>query len=223
MAKQIIKARAKALETEAAKIGDNSIGAEGKKYLADIAKLGKEAGEFEKQSGKKMLEAVLLFAKAVKEGKLTENHAQQAADGYKGTKAPKQLVSDFKSFADKNVLAAADYSLTPSAVPGKSHFQACMAINQAIKRAVKLDKKLPTVNAAFAKAALAYKRDKPEPVNPRTKGGRAKLAEAALKRIREIVKDLVGPALKGAAESKADLKLTDAQVKALDTLASVFA
>lgn len=231
------KKATKALETSTAKIGSNSevaLSAAAKAMLTKIGKCGVEARAGFETAGKKQLEAVMLFAEAVKDKTMTAEQAIDAAKAYNpeyaarpaGDRALISLTGDFKSFAHPAVIRAADYSLTPSAVTGKSHFQACMALNRAIIRATngedgKFDPKikLPTVNAAFAKAALEYKRDTAK-VTLTSKEGRTKAAANFAKRLATLAADLNTKIITGARESG---KFNKNQIKALESLLANFA
>lgn len=227
MAKSVVKASAKALETSAAKIGDNSevaLSAAAKNGLAKIAKLGVEYRADTKSAEKKQLDAVLLFAGMVRDKALTAEDAVKAAKAYNPAAKDRALINltgDFKSFAHDAVIKAADYKLTPSAVPGKSHFQACMSLNRAIVRHMKEggeNAKLPVVNAAFAKAALEYSRGDTKP-DLKSKDGRAKAAKAMATRLKALAEDLKPSIIKAASESG----WTKAQIAAITKLAECFA
>jgi hypothetical protein len=228
MAKNIVKkSRAKALDSTSPSIGDNSLSAAAKKTITAIEKLGSEARalseNFKKESGKKMVEAALLYQEAARSGDLSDKDAQMVADKYAGTTATKQLVNDLKSFALPHVVKAANYKLVSGAVPGKSHFQAMMAVNRALTRFTKdkatKDKALPTVNEAFVKKALAYKKDEPEAANPKTADGKKRLAKAAFARAKALAADITKAVLAGAALNGA----TPAQIRALTAFVENFA
>lgn len=220
------KQRAAALNTSAAKIGDNSEAA----IIVDtfehaIETIKGYGDEYRTSHGKALraqLNAGIAFGKAVEAGSMSIDQNKEAAIAYNpdcvnNPDTLKSLMSDLKTFALEPVRKSANYDGLVK-LDGKSLFQTALKLNRAIrdsydaqkpgkaKDGKALPKVLPTVDAAFIETAMA---DKPTKARPA-----ADVRKSAAKSLAKLLAKFNNQA---AAKAAADL-FTASQINAINKI-----